>query len=37
MLEEPLQVHAAARGSSSDCSIATTIQDAVMEWDNPSG
>jgi hypothetical protein len=35
MLEEPLQFHAAARRSNGECSMATTIQDAVIESDNP--
>ena len=35
MLKEPLQVHAAAGRLCGDCSMATTIQDAVIEWDSP--
>jgi hypothetical protein len=35
MLEEPLQVHAAAGRLCSDCSMPTPIPDAVIEWDSP--
>ena len=37
MLEEPLQVHAAAGRLCGDCSMRTTIPDAVIGSDNPSG